>query len=173
MEKLNEKSEFIGELKLLYRESFINFVRHLLFERPESFCMEEALERAILGLDEDIGSEALRTNEEELNPKTLYVAMSGAVACVAHVDGTHLHIANVGDCQAVLGVLTEENSWVVKKLTSEHNADNVAEVNRIRSEHPENEKHTVIAHDRLLGQLAPLRAFGDVRFVFRPFFCNY
>lgn len=165
LEKLNEKSELIDELKSLYRDSFINYVRKLLFERQESFCMEEAMERAMLGLDDDISSEALRTNEKEINLKTLYVAMSGAVGCVAHIDGSHLHVANVGDCQAVLGVLTEENTWLAKKLSVEHNADNIAEVNRIRNEHPECEKHTVITQDRLLGQLAPLRAFGDVRLV--------
>lgn len=127
--------------------------------------MEEALEQAIIGLDEDISWEALNTNEKEINLKTLHVAMSGAVACIAHIDGSHLHVANLGDCQAVLGVLTEGNTWLAQKLTIEHNAENVVEVERIKSEHPECEKHTVITQERLLGQLAPFRAFGDVRLV--------
>lgn len=163
LEKFNEKSELIADLKLLYHKSFVNYVRRLLTDRKDNFFMEEALERAILQLDEDICSEALQSNAKEIDLKTLYVAMSGAVGCVAHIDGTHLHVANIGDCQAVLGVLTEENTWLAKKLTTEHNADNICEVNRIRSEHPECEKHTIITQDRLLGQLAPLRAFGDVR----------
>lgn len=87
----------------------------------------------------------------------------GAVACVAHVDGPHLHVANVGDAAAVLGVQTDSGDWAAKKLSSEHNADNVSEVRRLLGEHPSNERHTVIRQERLLGQLAPLRALGDFR----------
>lgn len=49
-------------------------------------------------------------------------------------------------------------------MVEEHNTDNLQELNRIISEHPLNEKDTVIKYERLLGQLAPLRAFGDLRF---------
>ena len=64
--------------------------------------MRRALEKAFLRLDDDLSREALPKNGK-VNMKTLSVAMSGAVACVAHIDGAHLHIANVGDCCAVLG----------------------------------------------------------------------
>lgn len=89
--------------------------------------------------------------------------MSGSVACVAHIDGPHLHVAHVGDCNAVLGVLTETNSWSAKKLTLEHNSYNQDEVDRILKEHPYSESSTVIRMERLLGQLAPLRSLGDFR----------
>lgn len=46
----------------------------------------------------------------------------------------------------------------------QHNADNRNEVERILSEHPLNENKTVIKMERLLGQLAPLRALGDFRY---------
>lgn len=85
------------------------------------------------------------------------------MCCVAHIDGPHLHVANTGDCQAVIGVLTDDNNWIAKKVSVEHNTDNVREVERILNEHPKNERDTVIRMERLLGQLAPLRAFGDVR----------
>lgn len=49
-------------------------------------------------------------------------------------------------------------------MVEEHNTDNLHELNRIISEHPSNEKDTVIKYERLLGQLAPLRAFGDLRY---------
>lgn len=49
-------------------------------------------------------------------------------------------------------------------MVEEHNTDNLQELNRVISEHPSNEKDTVIKYERLLGQLAPLRAFGDLRF---------
>jgi len=48
-------------------------------------------------------------------------------------------------------------------MVEEHNTDNLNELNRVISEHPSNEKDTVIKYERLLGQLAPLRAFGDLR----------
>lgn len=51
-------------------------------------------------------------------------------------------------------------------MVEEHNTDNLNELNRIISEHPSNEKDTVIKYERLLGQLAPLRAFGDLRYLF-------
>jgi len=49
-------------------------------------------------------------------------------------------------------------------MTVEHNADNRTEVERILSEHPSNERSTVIKMERLLGQLAPLRSLGDFRY---------
>jgi len=48
-------------------------------------------------------------------------------------------------------------------MVEEHNTDNLNELHRVISEHPSNEKDTVIKYERLLGQLAPLRAFGDLR----------
>lgn len=126
--------------------------------------MHKALEKAFLRLDEDLSKEAIPDDVKNINMKTLSVAMSGTVACVAHVDGPHLHIANVGDCNAVLGVLTETNSWTAKKLTTEHNSYNQSEVERIIKEHPYNECNTVIKMERLLGQLAPLRSLGDFRY---------
>ena len=90
--------------------------------------------------------------------------MSGAVSVLAHVDGAHLHVASTGDCNAVLGTITDTGQWVTKKLTTEHNADNINEINRIYNEHPIIERDSIIKAERLLGQLAPLRAFGDYRY---------
>merc|ERR1719187_2672321 len=96
--------------------------------------------------------------------KTLTVAMSGCVAVVAHIVGPHLSVASTGDCTAVVGSLSDTDTWLAKKLTTEHNSDNNKEVKRILSEHPEAEHHHIIKGDRLLGMLAPLRAFGDFKF---------
>ncbi len=49
-------------------------------------------------------------------------------------------------------------------MTTEHNSDNAAEVKRILDEHPKEEERDIIRGDRLLGILAPLRAFGDFKF---------
>ena len=58
----------------------------------------------------------------------------------------------------------ENDGWSAKMMSKEHNVDNYAEVERIFSEHPPSEKSTVIKMERLLGQLAPLRAIGDFRY---------
>lgn len=112
------------------------------------------------GLDWDLSDEAINSGISQ----TLNIALSGAVAVVAHVDKNHLHVANSGDAQAVLGSINENGEWSAKKLTEEHNAENMAEVKRIIAEHPSSERDTVIRGDRLLSQLAPLRAFGDIRY---------
>lgn len=94
-----------------------------------------------------------------------YINKSGAVAVVAHVEDLDLHLASTGDCTAVLGSqCSETGQWSSKKLNNEHNTDNLQEVQRILSEHPKEENETAIRGDRLLGQLAPLRALGDFRY---------
>lgn len=89
--------------------------------------------------------------------------MSGAVACIAYIDDSHVHIANIGDCKAVLGSYGEGNNWVAKELTRDHNEKNETEINRILREHPVTEKYNLIRDGRLLGRIQPLRAFGDIR----------
>lgn len=161
----NDKVEFVPEIRDLYHISFINFLKDLLqSDNGKEFQMEKALENAFLRLDNDLSNEALLQLDRKDAAKTLAVAMSGTVATVAHVDGPHLHVAGVGDCKAVLGVLSENNGWSAKMMSMEHNIDNRVEVERILSEHPTNEKSTVIKMDRLLGQLAPLRSLGDFRY---------
>lgn len=123
------------------------------------FQMQHALSQAFVKLDEDLSREI-----QEFAPKDmdlLAASIMGACACVAHVDGSHLHLANSGDCRSVLGILSDANKWICKPLGNEHNTDNVDEMRRILSEHPKSEMNTVIKNERLLGQLAPLRAFGD------------
>nr|CAG4641681.1 EOG090X05SW [Eurycercus lamellatus] len=99
-----------------------------------------------------------------LQLSTLSAAMSGAVASVAHISSNNIVLANTGDCQAVLGYMSEDGTWGARKLGREHTSENQAEVERLYSEHPHTERDTVLRMDRLLGQLMPLRAFGDFRF---------
>ncbi|XP_055682990.1 pyruvate dehydrogenase [acetyl-transferring]-phosphatase 1, mitochondrial [Lutzomyia longipalpis] len=156
----NDRLEFVPEIRDIYEESFSKFAGDLL-RRKGSTSVEQVMEQAVLRLDGDMSREAI----ENTSVRTLAVAMSGAVACVAHVDGCHLHVAGVGDCGAVLGSMNDTTGqWTARKLTTEHNAQNVGEVRRILAQHPPNERDTVIRVDRLLGQLAPLRALGDFRY---------
>ena len=75
----------------------------------------ERLIHAFNALDDNLSTEALTRipNGEggEKNMKTLTVAMSGSVAVVAHIDGPMLHVASTGDCTAVLGSLSENDTW--------------------------------------------------------------
>lgn len=106
LQTFNDKVEFVAEIRDLYQESFLNFVRDLVQSgNRKEFQMEKALENAFLRLDNDLSNEALlQLNKKDA--RTLAVAMSGTVAVVAHIDGPHLHVAGVGDCKAVLGVLS-------------------------------------------------------------------
>jgi len=107
LETFNDKVEFVAEIRDLYQASFLNFVKDLLqSDIRKEFQMERALENAFLRLDNDLSNEALLQLSRKDAARTLAVAMSGAVAAVAHIDGPHLHVAGVGDCRAVLGVLS-------------------------------------------------------------------
>ncbi|XP_057335200.1 pyruvate dehydrogenase [acetyl-transferring]-phosphatase 1, mitochondrial [Microplitis mediator] len=164
LDTFNDNAEFVTELGKLYNKSYLSFIEELTKLNKSDFEIELALEHAFLRLDQDLSAEAFEKLDRREMARTLSVAMSGSVAIVAHIDGPHLHVANVGDCQAVLGVHTENEGWSAQLMSREHNVDNSEEVKRILSEHPESEKNTVIKMERLLGQLAPLRALGDFRY---------
>lgn len=160
----NDKLEFVPEIRDIYENSFSRFAQDLLLNHAHKSRrnghVEELIINAFLRLDQDLADEAL----EHPSPRTLSVAMSGAVACVAHIDQTQLRVASTGDCVAVLGSVNDTGQWQAKKLTQEHNTENRAEVQRILDEHPASERETAIRMERLLGQLAPLRALGDFRY---------
>ncbi|KAH9855204.1 protein serine/threonine phosphatase 2C [Lenzites betulinus] len=88
-------------------------------------------------------------------------AFGGTTALVALVDPTesHLWIANVGDCVAVLGQKDTAGNWRGTVVNSIHNGSNPGELERIRTEHPDEPDCTW--NNRVLGFLAPTRAIGD------------
>jgi pyruvate dehydrogenase phosphatase len=94
----------------------------------------------------------------------------GTTALVALVDPDHenLWVANLGDCQAILVSPTCSGDWDVQVLTTSHNGDNMAEVERVRREHA-NEPECVIDR-RVLGALHPFRSLGDTPFKQPPEF---
>lgn len=99
----NDKIEFTENVRDLYKDSFRDFLRDLAdVDNRQGFEMHKALEKAFLRLDEDLSKEAL-LKSTEVNMATFSVAEAGSCACVAHIDGGHLHTAHVGDCCAVLG----------------------------------------------------------------------
>ncbi|KAI9067130.1 protein serine/threonine phosphatase 2C [Trametes sanguinea] len=88
-------------------------------------------------------------------------AFGGTTALVTLADPTksHLWVANVGDCIAVMGEKDAAGNWRGTVINSIHNGSNPGELERIRSEHPEETDCTW--NDRVLGFLAPTRAIGD------------
>lgn len=56
-----------------------------------------------------------------------------------------------------------DGSWLATPLSIDQTAQNPDEVQRLQLEHP-GEEHFVIKNNRLLGQLQPLRSFGDIQY---------
>ena len=81
--------------------------------------------------------------------------------CISALD---IHVASVGDTRVIMGQISDDGEWVAKPLTTDHIFDNQVEVQRVRNQHPKSEISFVLKNNRLLGQLIPLRAFGDIRF---------
>ncbi|CAD5111036.1 DgyrCDS387 [Dimorphilus gyrociliatus] len=123
----------------------------------------KALISAYIRLDANIGHDGL-PKDGKLDGESLAIAMSGSCGCVAHISDLDVHVANVGDTRGVLGSLAADGNWTAKILTKEHNYDNKSEVDRILSAHPKSEEKFVLRDRRLLGQLVPLRSFGDMRY---------
>ncbi|XP_015237366.1 PREDICTED: pyruvate dehydrogenase [acetyl-transferring]-phosphatase 2, mitochondrial [Cyprinodon variegatus] len=157
-----------------YRESASLYINHLRVfwqellnneEHDEGMSPLDALDCAFRRLDADISLEAQVPLSNDLMKSTaIQVAFAGCTACVAHVGTDGIHVANAGDCRAVLGVQNNDGSWSAVPLSKDHNSQNLSELERIRAQHPPTERDTVVTDDRLLGVLMPLRAFGDVRF---------
>jgi len=169
LKSYNDRFDLVEDLQHLYSENLHAFMKTTSLEKnsAEPFSMSTVLENSFVALDNDLSREAklnklsreefygeTYTVDENLCVKTLSVALSGAVACVAYVDEEHLHVANCGDCRAVLGSWDPETeTWIAEPITTDHTTENVSEVNRIFQEHPSSERDNVIRNDRLLGFL--------------------
>ncbi len=185
--------KFVHRLEKLYLDSYL---AHLLslkarFDAP-GFDAEtpipERLSYAFSALDADLSREAVETVDDadpDFTRMTASVAASGAVAAVAVIDGADLYVASAGDCTVVLGSVSENDTWIAKRLTVAHSSDNQSELKRIQAEHPKEKIREIIRYvrkpvnynhlssytllfnsfrgERLLGILAPLRAFGDFK----------
>lgn len=71
------------------------------------------------------------------------VALSGACALIAHVRENNLHVANVGDSEAVLGVV-HPNGIVSRLMSRPHCSDNTDELARVKNAHPASEINTIL-----------------------------
>ncbi|EDO42504.1 predicted protein, partial [Nematostella vectensis] len=131
--------------------------------RLENGCrlsMDEALSFAFTHLDDDIVTEAIPV---KVLDDSFLAGASGACTIAAYIEGDQLLVANAGDCRAVLGSVNGDGSWVATPLSADQTANSREEFQRVWSQHP-GEEATVIKNGRLLGQLQPLRAFGDIQY---------
>ncbi|KAJ6488036.1 protein serine threonine phosphatase 2C [Mycena sanguinolenta] len=91
-------------------------------------------------------------------------ARTGTTAIVALIDPKNsIHVASLGDCDAVLGTKNEEG-WQSTILSARHNCANANEVARIKSEHPTEPECVNSETSRTLGLIAVTRAMGDMLF---------
>ncbi|XP_065678317.1 uncharacterized protein LOC136093335 [Hydra vulgaris] len=128
------------------------------FMNTEKYSTSEILQYAYLSMDRDITLEAI-PDGECIEP--IWTGLSGSVAIGAYIKENDVFVASTGDCRGVLGVKSDQKLWLSIPLSEDHTADNINEVLRIKKQNP-NEENTVILQSHLLGQLQPLRSFGDV-----------
>jgi serine/threonine protein phosphatase PrpC len=106
--------------------------------------------------------------------KSISPDSSGAVAAVAHIadagdfaENPMLTTAWCGDCRIVLGKKSPQDAhqglWHATELTVDHElSQNEQERARLKAAFPDNKR--VWAGSRLMGNLQPSRAFGDIFF---------
>ncbi|KAH8864699.1 [Pyruvate dehydrogenase [acetyl-transferring]]-phosphatase 2, mitochondrial [Schistosoma japonicum] len=149
-----------------------------------------ALRNGLRRMDLDMSLAASPTfHGPVLDKALLRIVFAGCVATSIYIPchRKELFAAQVGDCGAVIGsysplsgvdiktssssdVFTQTSGhytkehWEAKLLIPPHTAENEADVQRVKSSHPLHEAEFVIRDGRLLGELMPLRAFGDIRF---------
>lgn len=160
------------KMKDIHRQALVNYAEDLLTmqmleanqPKDENNFIEMVLEKSFLKLDRDINIEALPVVGSIPDKELLEVAMSGSCACVALLTGRDLYVANTGDARAIIGQENDDGSYTAVPVSFDHNYENINELKRIYSEHPQKEHQFLIRDGRLLEMLLPLRAFGDIRF---------
>lgn len=137
---------------------------HRIFSKDTTVTtIREALQAAFCALDDDFLAEALPDSNGKLSRNRVKVVTSGSCGIVAHLRKDHVHIANVGDSAAVLGV-RNHGRISARLLSRPHCVDNGDEIKRLRAGHPVAESGSILRSGRLFGELYPLRAFGDARY---------
>ncbi|KAJ3038774.1 [Pyruvate dehydrogenase [acetyl-transferring]]-phosphatase 1, mitochondrial [Rhizophlyctis rosea] len=96
-------------------------------------------------------------------------ALTGSCAVVAHLNGSELYVANTGDSRAVVGSRNKGGTWTAKALTEDHQPSNPKEMERLKREHPGEEKTVAFRPRgsgplRVIGGMMPSRSFGDAKF---------
>ncbi|EPS40992.1 hypothetical protein H072_5149 [Dactylellina haptotyla CBS 200.50] len=145
-------------IKQVYRALLALYESHQASSPPAEDLVKSTISTAFTALDESILS----------NSSAPAIATQGSCALLSFYDARHnrLFTACTGDSRCVYGkrIGSPQNTrWLSKSLSTDQNfASNPDEVKRVTADHP-GEKD-VILQNRLMGDLAVSRAFGNKRF---------
>lgn len=147
-------------LNKLYKDEEID-------ESTLSKKFDKAIENGFLQLDNDIVNGSLKALFEDPSKQNVIDALpaisgSCALLSVYNSQTSTLKVAVTGDSRALICDQEEDGNWTVKSLSTDQTGDNLSEVERIRSEHPD--EPNAVRNGRVLGSLQPSRAFGDYRY---------
>lgn len=131
--------------------------------------IQNGLHESLTTLDDKMSQAALSEVQKVLTghsltpdmKNTLMTAVDGACSVTTMVQQNNIVVANTGDCRVVLGRRVGGNTFAAVPLSEDQNAENLKEVERVRTLHP-GEENTAISAGRILGGLMPFRTFGDV-----------
>lgn len=123
---------------------------------PADLTLAAALTRAFEVTDQMFVDEVRRLGRP---PK---VVRTGACAMLVHVshDQSLIHVANAGDCRAIVARQSDGNCQV-HALSTDHNAlTNDAEAQRLREQHPG--EHRLLVRGYVKGRVQMTRSIGDL-----------
>ncbi|KAK6336472.1 hypothetical protein TWF696_002023 [Orbilia brochopaga] len=159
-------------IQAVYTDLHRLYDTHPSHSPPSDDAVSATIAATFTRLDDDIISNITST---DVNPSQscphhsrFDIATQGSCALLTFYDArsNRLFTACTGDSRAVLGKRVGSASstrWLAKPLSVDQNfASNPAEVHRVRAEHPGED--SIITQNRLMGDLAVSRAFGDARF---------
>jgi len=131
---------------------------------PSSISIDEAIKKGFTNLDDEIVLNSvkrlLKNPSKRLAADMLLPAHAGSCALLTFLDSQtgRLKVACTGDSRAVLGKKDPKTGkWVVEVLTVDQTGRNLEEAERLRKEHP-GEERDVVKRGRVLGGLEPTRA---------------
>jgi len=155
---------------LAIQNAFLKLDNHIVGRPLQMLAAYEAQRKSgDKGIPKAYGADV--TPQQTASLQTLLPALSGSCALMAYIDTlrSKIHVACTGDSRAVMGVWDPKanqgkGKWKAQLLSEDQEGMNPREVERMRSEHPPEEKDNVIRRGRVLGGLQPTRAFGDARY---------
>lgn len=154
-----DSSDFSSAVEKALAEGIEDFdaslVRDLFAAFPEGSYSEERW-----GDEDDGAFEVVGYSRKDERARAARRCLVGSTALVGFIDRAkqNIWVASLGDSEAVLGRIVDGKPHVIP-LNDLHNCDNISEVARVRSEHPE--EPLAVHRGRTLGQLAVTRSLGD------------
>ena len=152
----------VRELSNLYSQT--NLQGNPILAPPSSLAIDKAIRQGFTALDDDIVYNSvdrlLKNPSKRLAADILLPAHAGSCALLTFFDSQtgRLKVACTGDSRAILGRKDPKTGkWIVEVLSVDQTGRNIDEANRLRKEHP-GEERDVVRRGRVLGGLEPTRA---------------